>query len=442
MDFVDKHSLDIGMLEAAMTMVLNGNICNFEDNLYIQKSGTAIGTRMAPVFANIFMASLESKIFDGFQLSPEFWCRLIDDIFCIWLHGQDTLIKFIDHINSIHDSIRVTANWSENSVDYLDTNVSVNNGVIETDLFSKPTDTHQYLHNTSCHPRHCKENLPYSLTLRLRRICSNDTTFKHRCAELREFFIAKGYKPVLVDRQIARGNIDRNVALEPRSQERDKRTPFVLDYHPAMANAGRILYKHFPVVTSSDRLRKAIPPPLVAFRRPKNLKDMLVHSRMRNKTPGEVRGNFNCRDSRCQLCPNLILGDKFTSTTTGRVFTINQTFDCNAKNVVYVISCSTCNMQYVGSTNSLRLRYNNHKSRMRNHCKLADKNSDDFIYKHFNQVGHQSFKIQVIDVCDPTEPTDREGFWQYKLRTLMPYGLNSDDLFGTHQKGPRSGKRS
>ena len=43
------------------------------------------------------------------------------------------------------------------------------------DLYTKPTDTHQYLLPTSCHPKHFCKNVPYSLALRLRRICSDRT---------------------------------------------------------------------------------------------------------------------------------------------------------------------------------------------------------------------------------------------------------------------------
>ena len=37
-----------------------------------------------------------------------------------------------------------------------------------------PTDTHQFLHIDSCHPVQCKTAIPYSQTLRLKRICSDE----------------------------------------------------------------------------------------------------------------------------------------------------------------------------------------------------------------------------------------------------------------------------
>ena len=43
-----------------------------------------------------------------------------------------------------------------------------------TDLFVKPTDTHQFLDTSSSHPYHCKKGIPYSQVLRLNRICSDN----------------------------------------------------------------------------------------------------------------------------------------------------------------------------------------------------------------------------------------------------------------------------
>ena len=39
--------------------------------------------------------------------------------------------------------------------------------------------------------------------------------------------------------------------------------------------------------------------------------------------------------------------------------------DCDSKNVIYLVSCKKCRLQYVGSTTTdLRIRFRNHKSAM------------------------------------------------------------------------------
>ena len=54
-----------------------------------------------------------------------------------------------------------------------------------TDLYSKPTDTNQYVDRRSCPPNYFKRAIPYSQTLRSRRICSNLEDFKTRLRQIR-----------------------------------------------------------------------------------------------------------------------------------------------------------------------------------------------------------------------------------------------------------------
>ena len=61
---------------------------------------------------------------------------------------------------------------SSKTVNFLDVMVSIAEGVIETDLYIKPTDSHQYLLSSSCHPFYCKKGIPYSQALRL---CSTES---------------------------------------------------------------------------------------------------------------------------------------------------------------------------------------------------------------------------------------------------------------------------
>ena len=76
------------------------------------------------------------------------------------------------------------------NVPFLEVMVSLNNGTIETDLYTKPTDKHQHLLSSSCHPQHTKRAIPFSLALRIRRICSTDTNFTLRLNELRAYLLA------------------------------------------------------------------------------------------------------------------------------------------------------------------------------------------------------------------------------------------------------------
>ena len=87
------------------------------------------------------MADLEKRLLSDVDLKPYIWWRYIDDIFLIWEHGEESLKLFLEKINSIHPTIKFTADWSYSSVN-SDVKVIMKDGEIITDLYVKPTDTH------------------------------------------------------------------------------------------------------------------------------------------------------------------------------------------------------------------------------------------------------------------------------------------------------------
>ena len=126
----------------------------FNGKVYKQKSGTAIGTKFAPAYANLFMSSLEEDMLNSCEVKPWIWYRYIDDVFFIWTHGVEKLCSFVEYVNSYHQTIKSTTEKSRGSVSYLDAFVSRKGRALETDLYCKSTDTNQYLQRSSCHPWH------------------------------------------------------------------------------------------------------------------------------------------------------------------------------------------------------------------------------------------------------------------------------------------------
>ena len=123
----------------------------------------------------------------------------------------------------------------------------------------------------------------------------------------------------------------------------------------------------------------------------------------------------------------------FKSFVTGRTFSlINELSDqvslnCKSKNVIYLISCTKCCIQYVGmTTQQLNTRFNQHK---RN---ILHNNLNTMLVKHFNSKDHhcRHLSIQIIDyVNDNTDGVvnkllDLEAYWMKTLNTIYPYGLN------------------
>ena len=151
---------------------------------------------------------------------------------------------------------------------------------------------------------------------------------------------------------------------------------------------------------------------------------------------------------------------EFSSHVNKENFTIEKgLLNCNSELVVYLISCKVCGIQNVGSTKTkFRTRINNYKSvhrkvrtksfgeQSQNRARATSRNNNtnlqtkketkycqEKFHQHFCEVGHKGitdWEIILIDSAN-TETTLRkkELFWQYKLDTFFPSGLNEIEAY-------------
>ncbi|KAJ8030076.1 hypothetical protein HOLleu_29652 [Holothuria leucospilota] len=348
---------------------------------------------MAPSYANIFKGIFEQDLLADCDTKPDVWLRFIDDIFVVWTAGPKKFEEFMSFLNSRHPTLKFTFDNSLERVNFLDVTVSRDSmGLISTDLYSKPTDTHQYLSSLSCHPNHIKRSIAFSQSLRILRICSDPSTARLRCNELCDFLVRRGYNRKKVSCQIDRAfkSFYSKSTIPPSVEgEKPRRIYFTVQYHPGLPDIKGTLTKYLPLLHLSSRMREAVPePPIVSFRQPSNLKNLLVRAKVKNPRPkGEPsRPCYRGKTKPCQLCSKLVASDVVTSTSNRRNFhCFNENTTCSSKWVIYLISCPVCFKQYVGQTNDLRLRINGHKSNLKKfrEGKALSRNCTE-LYKHLS----------------------------------------------------------
>ena len=117
---------------------------------------------MAPNYCNSFMDNFEQNLLHDYSqktwLSPLVSFRFIDDIIFIWTGSKDLLDNFISFTQNYSESknmeskIQFKIHLFTNQVHFLDVTVSLKHGKLRTKLSTKPTDSHFYLHTSSCHP--------------------------------------------------------------------------------------------------------------------------------------------------------------------------------------------------------------------------------------------------------------------------------------------------
>ena len=286
-----NHSL-LKLLE----LVLTRTNFQFNGQNYKQTSGIFMGTKTAPSYAIHTMGVFESKHVYTYHKKCLVYLRYIDDIFIVWTHSRDDLMEFISYLNSRCDHIKFTSEISQDEVAFLDTKVRIQNGNIVTDLYCKPTDSHNYLAYDSSHPQRCKDSIPYSQFLRIRRICSDISDYDVHVVIFAAHFLRRGYPLTLIKEAAlqARG-LNRNELLAIK----DKETPpndkvfLITTFHPQDNTLREIFFENWKQLGRSPTTdfihRKKL---MCGYRRPKNLRDILVRAKV-PYVPGDEAADPN-----------------------------------------------------------------------------------------------------------------------------------------------------
>ena len=198
------------------------------------------------------------------------------------------------------------------------------------------------------------------------------------------------------------------------------------------------MVKHWGITQTTAKGREYLKEqPSILFRRPKNLKDILVRSKFKHPEQSQPKGCAPCKKNRCINCKHVKDTKSFRSITTNCNFKIFHDVNCKSDWVIYLMECKNCNLQYVGKSKTpFNIRLNNHRSHVKKKhlsC-MVTKHYTNGSTCNFNQ--HADFTIiERMRFADDKNTTmeeekklstlqRRETFWQSKLQTFLPNGLN------------------
>ena len=138
-------------LRGLLRLILQENSFQFNGRNYLQTHGTAMGTKVAVAFANIFMSAVETEIINKSKIKPLEWKRYIDDVFSLWDTNREEIDQFILKANRHHPTIKFTAEISQEKTNFLDTTIFKGERFYKDSIFDirthfKPTETFQYTH--------------------------------------------------------------------------------------------------------------------------------------------------------------------------------------------------------------------------------------------------------------------------------------------------------
>ncbi|XP_062601156.1 uncharacterized protein LOC134262845 [Saccostrea cucullata] len=382
----------------ALQVVLENNHFHFDEQFYLQIKGTAMGTKVAPTYATLVMGYLEEKLYSKLpeifdetfvQYIRQNWKRYLDDIFIFWNKTEDDLEKFHTVINQLQESIQFTMEMSDRQLPFLDLLLIKDDTKIITDLYCKETDSHQYLDFYSCHPSHTKRNIPYNMA---RRICTivTDTTLRlKRLEEFKSYLQKQHYPENLINAGIEKAeNIPTSVLRNTRRKDDSEKSdiPFVVTHNPRNHNILRSARRFFPILEQSQNLKDIIKESQIinSRRQAPNLKKILTRARFATLNAKVVK---KCCDPRCGTCEYLEEGSEKTLKC-GKKLTPNANMTCKSENVIYCITCPTCDENYIGQTGKLNARVRVHKQQIRDPSVRNTPCSE-----HFATCGKGKFKL-------------------------------------------------
>lgn len=408
----DTHILEL--LEVSMRY----NDFEFNGKHYLQIMGTAMGKRFAPALANLYLLDFDKTAKYNFRIKPLAFFRYLDDIFFLWPGDVNSLREYELFLNAIIPDIKVTLEHNNEAINFLDVTIYKHNNDLRTRIYFKPTDTHQLLHKSSFHPRHTFKGLLKSQFIRFKRLSSTKTDYDNTSKILCAFLKNRGYN----HREMR--DIKNDVWYNYREKsvvEMDDKTsllPIITDYCSIGEQLGR---NYRSLLTNKDNKLENI---VVAYKNSKNLRQILVRSKLESDTMGAFRA---CTRATCKTC-RIHAYDTTTinSTSYNKQISIHDNITCGSSNLVYLITCRRCRIQYVGETGRpLHDRVTDHRSAIK-----LKRNTP--IGVHFNLPNHSALDLKVVGLeLIKTKSADseklrksREKSWQISLGTIFPKGLN------------------
>ena len=222
-------------------------------------------------------------------------------------------------------------------------------------------------------------------------------------------------------------------ALTTQTQTKTDTFYCITTHNPLNPPIKDVVLKNWEILGKSKNTRTILDAKIIfGQRRNKNLSDQLVRASTSEK-PSDDRINNSCkRPTTCRYCCLLNKSGKIRSTTTGKVYRSMINITCQSQNIIYLITCTHCKIQYVGQTKNRLL------TRFQGHHHDIQHDNDTTVGRHFNRCPRdnpskfEGLQISVLQfIRSPpdsrngkTERDKEEKRWINRLSSIVPRGLN------------------
>ena len=213
-------------------------------------------------------------------------------------------------------------------------------------------------------------------------------------------------------------------------------------YNPRLPKIDGIIKKHISILHNDDALKTVFPKGCFStiYKRNKNLKELIAPS----VYPKKINTRISSITS-CDICKNYMIFDNtFICTVTGKTYSIKVQLNCESNNIIYLITCSKCLEQYVGSALKFKTRFHIHKSDVKTK-KERRGSARHFSSKCYHDTNpFQYLKVQLTEQVRSNSLEniedvlwDMEKYWQSQLFTITKGMISILDLYSSKRKGSR-----
>ena len=187
-----------------LNLCLTSTYFQYNGKHYKQLHGTAMGSPVSVVVAEIVMQNIEELALATYKLTLPLWLRYVDDTFTA-VH-IDEIDDFHEHLNGQNADIQFTKEIEENGkIPFLDCLVTRDNNKLRTTIYRKPTHTDRLLDQSSYNPTSHKATTIRTLTRRAQLVCDSPDSLTDENKYLDNVFNKNNY-----NRDFIRHNTYRN----------------------------------------------------------------------------------------------------------------------------------------------------------------------------------------------------------------------------------------
>lgn len=193
----------------ALNLVLKQNFVQFQNRVFKQVNGTAMGTPLGPQYANLFMLSLEEETVSKWMTEGlALYKRFIDDIFAIFIGTEAKALEFIQELNSLDPDIKLTHSLSQESVNFLDITILADKrltkeGRLSTKVYQKELNEYLYVPFHSYHTDKQKSGFIKGECIRYIRNSSSKKDYEALVKLFKQRLLKRGYPINIIDKGIA-----------------------------------------------------------------------------------------------------------------------------------------------------------------------------------------------------------------------------------------------